>query len=179
VIDPTLQGGPSMYHLAVRQFVRTLKNLDAILGKAQDHAQARKFDVNNFCTARLAPDMFPFLMQVRIACDHAKNTSAALAGKEAPKHEDDETNFDELRARIAKCVAYLETLKAEDFAATKPDTVIKLPRGGKGLRADEYLWGRQLPNFFFHVTTAYDLLRAGGVEIGKGDLIGRLDLIEL
>jgi hypothetical protein len=169
----------TMYYLAVRQFARTLRNLDAILEKAQQHAEARKFDVNNFLTARFAPDMFPFVMQVRIACDHAKNAAANLAGKEAPKHEDNEATMQELRARIGKCLAFLDSLGAQDFDHTTPETVVKLPRGGKGLRADEYLFGRQIPNFFFHVTTAYDLLRSGGVEIGKGDLIGRLDLVDL
>ena len=166
-----------MYHKTVRQFVRTLKNLDAILEKATAHAQQRKFDVNNFCTARLSPDMLPFLVQVRIACDHAKTTAALLAGKEAPKHEDNETTMEQLRARIAKCVAYLDTLQESDFAATKSDTVIKLTNpAGKTLLADEYLLGRQIPNFFFHVTTAYALLRQGGVELGKKDFIGPLNL---
>jgi hypothetical protein len=166
-----------MYHAIVRQFVRTLKNLDAVLEKATAYAQQRKFDVNNFCTARLAPDMLPFLAQVRIACDHAKSAASNLAGKEPPKHEDNETTIEELRGRIAKCVAYLDTLKESDFAQTKSDNVIKLPRG-KSMLADEYLLGRQIPNFYFHVTTAYALLRAGGVEIGKADFIGSLSVRE-
>jgi uncharacterized protein len=168
-----------MYYPIIRQFVRTLKNLDAVLGKAQQHAQARKFDVNNFMTARMAPDMLPFVAQVRIACDHAKSAASGVAGKEAPRHEDNETTFEELHGRIAKCVAYLETLTARDFERTTPDMVIKMPRSpGKGLRVDEYLLARQVPNFFFHVTTAYDLLRAGGVEIGKSDFIGTLELVD-
>jgi hypothetical protein len=168
-----------MYYLAIRQFARTLKNLDGVLEKAQKHAEARKFDVNNFCTARLAPDMLPFVSQIRIACDHAKNAAANLAGKEAPKHEDNETTFEQLRGRIGKCLAYLNTFTAQDFAATRPDTIVKIPYPpGKALQADEYLLARQIPNFFFHVTTAYDLLRAGGVEIGKGDYLGSLNLLD-
>jgi uncharacterized protein len=169
-----------MYYLAIRQFGRTLRNLDAILGKAQAYAQARKFNVDNFCAARLHPDMLPFVSQIRIACDHAKSAAAFLSGKEAPKHEDNETTFEELRGRIAKCLAYLDTFTAEDFARTSAQTLIKLPRyPGTALGADEYLFGRQIPNFFFHVTTAYALLRAGGVEIGKTDFIGALDTIKV
>ena len=168
-----------MYYLAIRQFARTLKNLDAILDKAQKHAEARKFDPNNYLTARIAPDMLPFISQIRICCDHAKNAAAKLAGKDPPKHEDNETTFEQARGRVAKCLAYLNTFTAQDFAATKPDTAISLPYpAGKALHAEEYLLARQIPNFFFHVTTAYDLLRAGGVEIGKSDYLGPLNLFD-
>ena len=168
------------YYLAIRQMARTLKNLDAILDKATKQAEARKFDVNNFCAARLFPDMLPFIAQVRIACDHAKSAAANLAGKEPPKHEDNETTIADLRGRIAKCLAYLDTLTASDFEKTKPDTLIRLPnRPGKAIPAEEYLLARQLPNFFFHVTTAYDLLRHGGIEIGKSDFLGPLGFIDV
>jgi hypothetical protein len=164
----------------IQQFARTLRNLDAVLEKAAKYAEARKFDVNNFCTARLFPDMLPFTSQIRIACDQAKSAAANLSGKEAPKHEDNETTFAELRGRIGKCLAYLQTFTAADFERTAPDTVVRLPnRPGKGLRAAEYLYARQIPNFFFHVTTAYDLLRHGGVEIGKSDYLGTLGFIDL
>ena len=169
-----------MYYLAIRQFARSLKNLDGVLEKAIKHAEARKFDVNNFCSARLFPDMLPFLAQVRIACDHAKSAAANLSGKEAPRHEDTETTVADLRARIAKCLASLETFTADDFARTTPETLIKLPnRPGKALPADEYLYARQIPNFFFHVTTAYDLLRHGGVELGKSDFLGPLGFVDV
>jgi len=166
-----------MYYLSIRQFARTLKNLDAVLAKAQGYAEARKFDVNNYCGARLFPDMLPFTAQVRIACDHAKNAAANLAGKEAPKHEDNEVTFADLRARIGKCVAYLDTFTASDFSRTTADTIIKLtyPKG-KATRAEEYLFARQIPNFYFHVTAAYALLRQGGVEVGKDDYLGKLEL---
>lgn len=167
-----------MYYLAIRQFARTLKNLDAVMEKAQHHAEARKFDVNNFCTARLYPDMLPFVAQIRIACDYAKGTAAALSGKEAPRHEDNETTFEQLRGRIATCLAYVNTFTAQDFAETKADTVVKVSYPpGKAMLADEYLLGRQIPNFFFHATTAYGLLRQGGVEIGKLDFLGSLNFI--
>ncbi|HVV16394.1 MAG TPA: DUF1993 domain-containing protein [Polyangia bacterium] len=169
-----------MEYQLVRQFVRSLKNLDAILDKAQKHAEARKFDPDNYFSMRLFPDMLPFSAQVRIACDTAKATAANLAGKEAPKHEDNEKTFVELRGRIAKCVAYLETFTEKDFANVKADGLIKLPnRPGKALRAHEYLIARQVPNFYFHVTTAYDMLRAGGVELGKADYLGTLELVDV
>jgi hypothetical protein len=168
-----------MYYLVVRQFARTLKNLDAILEKAQVYARARNFDVNNLLTERLFPDMLPFAAQIRIACDHAKTAAASLAGKDPPKHEDNEKTFEELRGRIAKCLAYLDTFTAQDFARTTPDLIVKLARSpGKGLHADEYLFGRQVPNFFFHVSMAYALLRRSGVEIGKSDLLGSLNVGE-
>jgi uncharacterized protein len=167
-------------HPVIKQFARTLRNLDAVLDKATKYAEARKFDVNNFCSARLFPDMLPFVSQIRIACDHAKSVAANLSGKEAPRHEDTETTLPELRARIAKCLAYLDTFAPGDFERTTPDTMIRLPnRPGKGLRADEYLYARQIPNFFFHVTTAYNLLRHGGVEIGKNDYLGTLGFVDL
>jgi hypothetical protein len=171
-----------MYYLVIRQFTRSLKNLNAVMAKAEQYADARKFDVNNFCSARLFPDMLPFTAQIRIACDTAKAAAANLAGKEAPKHEDTETTFAELRGRVAKCVSYLETLSAKDFERTKADAPIKMPdrpnRPGKTHRAEEYLFGRQIPNFYFHVTTAYGLLRHGGVEVGKSDYLGELETIE-
>ena len=169
-----------MYYEAIQQLARTLRNLDAVLGKAEAYAKTRNFDVNNFLTARLAPDMLPFVRQVRIACDHAKSAAQALSGKELPKHEDNEATMEDLHGRIAKCLAVLDGLSAADFAATKPDAIVKMPnRPGKGMRAHDNLWHRQIPNFYFHVTTAYDLLRAGGVDIGKSDFLGPLDIVDL
>jgi hypothetical protein len=168
-----------MHHfLVVKQFARTLRNLDTVLEKAIKHAEAHKYDVNNFISARLFPDMLPFVVQVRIACDNAKAAAANLSGKEAPKHEDTETTVAELRGRIAKCLAYLDTFTAADFEGSA-QRQIRLPnRPGKYLLADEYVFGRQIPNFYFHVVTAYNLLRHGGVEIGKTDYIGQLGFIE-
>ena len=167
------------YFLVVRQMMRSLRLLDSILDKASKYAEARKFDVNNFCSARLFPDMLPFVAQIRIACDTAKATAANLSGKEVPRHEDNETTFAELRARIAKCVAVLETFTADDFARTTATTMVRLPnKPGKAIAADEYLFARQIPNFYFHVVTAYDLLRHGGVDIGKNDFYGALDFVD-
>jgi hypothetical protein len=168
-----------MYYIAVRQLARSLRNLDVVLEKAIAHAQTRKFDVNNFISARLAPDMLPFAAQVRIACDIAKATASGLSGKEAPKHEDNETTMEQLRARIGKCLAFVDSVTAADFERTTQQTKVKVPYPpGKALLADEYLLARQLPNFYFHVTTAYALLRQGGVDLGKGDYLGSLDLLD-
>jgi hypothetical protein len=168
-----------MYYLAIRQFVNTLKNLDAILGKAEAYAKERNFDVNNLVGMRLAPDMLPFAAQIRICCDGAKASAASLSGKEAPKHEDNEKTFEELRARIGKCLAFVESVKESDFAAMKPDTAIQVPGpGGKRLRANDYLYGRQIPNFYFHVAMAYALLRHAGVPVGKADYLGNLPFVE-
>ena len=171
-----------MYYLTIRQFMRSLKNLDAVLAKAEAYATARKFDVNNFFSARLYPDMLPFSVQVRIACDAAKLAGSLLSSKPAPAHEDNETTFADLRGRIGKCMGYLETLSEKDFEKTTPDTLVKLKgfagRPDRSLRANEFLLARQIPNFYFHVTTAYDLLRHGGVEIGKNDYLGELEYLE-
>jgi len=104
----------------VKQFARTLRNLDGVLEKAVKHAEARKFDANNFVTARLFPDMRPFAFQIQTACDNAKNAAANLSGKAAPRHEDTETTMAELRARIAKCLAFLDT-----FTFQAPDFYVK------------------------------------------------------
>jgi hypothetical protein len=168
-----------MYYLGPRQFVRTLKNLDAILSKAEAYAGARGFDVNNFVGARLAPDMLPFVTQIRIACDAAKAAAAGLSGKEAPRYEDNEKTFEELHARIKKTIAFIDGLTEADFAKTTPETAIRVPGpSGKRLYANDYLLARQLPNFYFHVTTAYALLRHGGVDVGKADFLGELPLLD-
>jgi hypothetical protein len=168
-----------MYYLATRQFLRTLKNLDKMLTKAESYAKERGFDVNNFIGVRLAPDMLPFVAQIRIACDSAKSSAANLSGKEAPRHEDNEKTFEELHARIAKTIAFIESLSESDFAKTTPETKMKIPNPpGKLLLANDYLFGRQFPNFYFHVTTAYVILRHGGVALGKPDYLGGLPLLD-
>ncbi len=164
-----------MYFAVIQQFQRTLHALDAILAKAVAYAEARKFNPDNFLTARLAPDMLPFSKQVQIACDTAKRTAASLVGKEAPVHEDTEQTVAQLRERIQKCLAYLATFKPGDFAGVTAKTEIRLPKpAGKAMHAEDWVLSRMVSNFFFHVTTAYALLRAGGVEIGKADFLGQL-----
>jgi uncharacterized protein len=164
-----------MYFAIIQQFQRTLRALDGVLGKAVLYAEAKKFNPDNFCTARLAPDMLPFTRQVQIACDSAKRAAASLTGKEAPVHEDTEQTMAQLRERIRKCLWYLGSFRAEDFAGVTAKTEIKLPNPpGKAMHADDALLARSVPNFFFHVMIAYALLRAGGVEIGKMDFLGDL-----
>lgn len=168
-----------MYYLTIRQFARTLKNLDAVLSKAEVYATQRGFDVNNLLSARLAPDMLPFVAQIRIACDNAKAAAANLSGKAAPKHEDTEKTFEELHARIAKCLAFVDSVTEADFAKVTPEQPVKLAYPpNKSLRANDYLFGRQIPNFYFHVVTAYDILRQAGVDLGKPDYLGDLPLID-
>jgi hypothetical protein len=168
-----------MYYLVIRQFARSLKNLDACLTKAERYAEARSFDVNNLVNARLAPDMLPFVAQIRIACDNAKMAAANLSGKPAPKHEDSEKTFEELHARIGKALAFIDSLSESDFAKTTADQPVKLAfPPNKALRATEYLVTRQIPNFYFHAATAYAILRHNGVDVGKGDYLGELPLID-
>jgi hypothetical protein len=159
--------------LAIQQFARTLRSLDACLRKAEAFAESRGFDVGNFVGQRLFPDMLPFVAQVRIATDMAKATAANLSGLPAPKHADDESSFPELHARIESVLGYLQGIPPEALEKTPGDALVNIPfPKGKALRADEYLFARQLPNFFFHVSMAYGLLRAGGVPLGKLDFIG-------
>ncbi len=149
-----------MYFAVIQQFQRTLRALDAILSKAVLYAEAKKFDPDNFCTARLTPDMLPFTRQIQIACDSGKRAAAALVGKEAPVHEDTEQTLAQLQERIGKCLAYLATFREKDFDAVTPKTEVKLLNPpGKAMYADDALLGRSIPNFFFHVTIAYALLR--------------------
>jgi hypothetical protein len=146
----------------------------AILGKAADHAATRKFDPKVYLSLRLRPDMMPFSRQVQTFCDNAKNASARLAGVQAPVMEDTETTIEELRARIEKTLAFIKTLdKTAIEAAGEREVVFPAGRDIKGkMRGADYLIHYSLPNYYFHLTTAYDLLRYAGVEIGKRDYLG-------
>ena len=163
----------SMYQASAPRFAFTLQNLSTILDKAKAHAAARKIDEQVLTSARLFPDMFPLARQVQIACDTAKGAVARLAGVEIPKHEDTEKTFDELKARIASTIAFISSLKAAQIDGSE-DKALVLKVQGKDLPASgmQYLLGRAWPNFYFHTTTTYNILRHNGVEIGKGDFIG-------
>ena len=168
-----------MFFEVIQQFNKTLGNLDAILAKAEKHAEARNFSPDNFLTARMAPDMLPFTTQIRIACDNAKGAAATMAGQVPPKHEDNEATFADMRTRIQKCREYLSSFAPEDFAHMTATTIVPVPYpAGKAMYAQEALLQRYVPNFYFHVTTAYDLLRKGGVELGKSDYLGELQLLD-
>lgn len=163
----------SMYQASAPRFVNTLKNLSAILDKAQAHCEARKIDPLVLTAARLYPDMLALARQVQIACDNAKGAVARLAGVEAPKHEDSEQTFAELQARIAKTVAFIETFKPAQIDGSEDrDIALKLGPREVQWKGMQYLLGFALPNFYFHVVTAYDILRHNGVELAKRDYIG-------
>jgi hypothetical protein len=154
-------------------FQTALGNLLHCMDKAEASATARKFDVNNFCATRLAPDMLPFTAQIRIACDAAKNGTARLGAIEAPKFEDNETSFAELKERIAKTLAWLATVPASAIDG-REEMDITFPVGRdktRTMKGEAYLKHYALPNMFFHIVTAYALLRQGGVDLGKGDYL--------
>ena len=165
----------SMYSASVPVFTRMLGHLAAWLDKAEAHAQAKKFDTSVYLAARLAPDMLPFTKQIQIACDAAKFGVARLAGVEAPKFEDNEASFADLRERIRKTVAFVESVPSSAIDGAE-DKDITVPRrdGNIVLKGEFYLKHYVQPNFYFHVTTAYALLRHNGVELGKGDYLGAL-----
>lgn len=163
----------SMYQASVPRFTNTLKNLAAILDKARAHAEARKIDELVLTSSRLYPDMFALARQVQVACDTAKGALARLAGVEIPRHEDTEKTFDELKARIAKTVAFIETFKPAQIDGTEDkELTIKLGAREVQWKGMQYLLGFALPNFYFHAATAYDILRHNGVELAKRDFIG-------
>lgn len=163
----------SMHQASTPRFINTLRNLAASLDKAAAHCEARKIDPLVMTGARLYPDMFPLARQVQVACDTAKGAAARLAGVEIPKHEDTETTFAELKERIAKTIAFLESVPAASIDGTESkDLHIKLGRLEVDWNGMQYLLGFALPNFYFHVTTAYGILRHNGVELGKRDYIG-------
>jgi len=163
----------SMYQASAPRFVNTLKNLSAILDKAQAHADAKKIEPRVLTAARLYPDMFPMSRQVQSACDTAKGAVARLAGVEVPVHEDTEQTFEELKARIARTITFIETIQpAQVDGSEDKEVVLKFRSGEMKFRGMQYLLGHALPNFYFHVTTAYDILRHNGVEVGKRDYIG-------
>lgn len=164
----------SMYQASVPTFIRMLDNLAAILEKAAAHAEARKIDPAVLIASRLYPDMFPLVKQVQIAADAAKGGAARLAQTEPPAFEDNETSFPELVARLRKTVDYLRSLKAEQIDGSEDVTVTwKTRTATKSMQGLPYLLNHVLPNLYFHITTAYAILRHNGVELGKGDFLGR------
>jgi uncharacterized protein len=163
----------SMYQASAPRFVNILTNLSAILDKAQAHAEGKKIEPAVLLNSRLYPDMFAMKRQVQVACDTAKGAVARLAGVEVPKHEDTEETFAELKGRIAKTVAFIETIKPAQIDGTEDKNIhLKLGPREVDWKGMQYLLGFALPNFYFHVTTAYDILRHNGVELAKRDYIG-------
>jgi hypothetical protein len=166
----------SMYQASVPVFVRMLTNLNVILSKAAAHAQAKKIDESVLLNARLFPDMFPLTKQVHIATDFARGTGARLAGLEMPVYEDNEKTFAELMARVERTLGYLQTLKVAQIDGSETREIVR-PIGGqpKKFTGINYLLQFALPNFYFHATTTYAILRHNGIELGKTDFIGALD----
>lgn len=165
----------TMYEVSVPVFLRMLGNLAAILDKAAAHAEAKKIEPSVLLAARLYPDMFPLTRQVQIACDFAKGTVARLAGQEPPKWDDDEASFADLKARVARTIEFVQGFKAAQVAgAEERDIQMKIRDQTLNFKGLPYLLNLALPNFYFHTTTAYDILRHNGVELGKRDFIGAL-----
>jgi len=165
----------SMYATTAHLYTRMLTNLLGCLDKAVASATERKFDPNVLVTARIAPDMHPLSFQIQTATDHVKGSLSRLTGRDIPSWPDTEKTIDDLKARIQKALDYAATFKAADLDGTDGKTV-KIKVGGvdTDLSAEVYILQRALPNFYFHVTTAYDILRHNGVPVGKSDFVGKI-----
>lgn len=164
----------SLYAASIPVFKQMLTALSAVLAKGEAHATAKNIQPDALLQARLFPDMFPLVRQVQIAVDFAKGAGARLAGLEPPKYEDTETTFADLQALLTKVLAFLDTIKAEQVDGNEAREIVLLPGTDKEKRlsTQTYLLHYSLPQFFFHVTTTYDLLRHNGVEVGKRDYMG-------
>ena len=164
----------SMYQASVPVFIRTLNNLVGILEKGAKYAESKKIEPSVLVNSRLFPDMFPLSRQVQIASDIAKRGVAQLAGMEAPKFEDNETTFAELIDRIQKTISYLDTFKPDQVDGSEERTItLQMPNNTLSFQGMPFLLYFVLPNVYFHVTTAYDILRHCGVELGKLDYLGQ------
>jgi hypothetical protein len=166
----------SMFQASVPAFIRTLTSLSAILDKAAQHATSRKIDPAALLGMRLFPDMLPLIKQVQLACDFAKGGTARLSGNEPPKFPDEEKTFDDLKARIAKTLDFVKSAKPAEIDGSE-DRAIAIPIGGQtyNFKGQGYLVNMVLPNFYFHATTTYAILRHCGVELGKRDFLGPFD----
>jgi len=163
----------SMYQASIPQFSKMLTNLSHILKKGEEFASAKSLDSKALVEGRLAPDMFPLSKQVQVACDQVKNGMARLAGVEPPKFEDNETTFAQLQDRIAKTISFANSLKPEQIDGTEAKEIkFSIKEWSFEFIGEQYLLTWIIPNFYFHVTTAYDILRHQGVEIGKSDYLG-------
>jgi len=168
-----------VFETLVTQPTKMLKNLSALIDKAAANAEAKKYDVSNVLQARLAPDQFNFIRQVQITCDTVKAAAARLAGQEPPKHEDNEKTVPELKARIQKTLDFLASMKAENYKDYEKRMVPIGHKPGKAVVGKEFLEQMVIPNFYFHLTTAYAILRHNGVEIGKSDYLGHINLRDM
>ncbi|HOY22289.1 MAG TPA: DUF1993 domain-containing protein [Cellvibrio sp.] len=165
-----------LYDITVTQYSKMLDNLSRILDKAAQYAEAKKFNIDVLLNSRLAPDQFNLIRQVQITCDTAKFGAARICGKEAPSHPDTETSLAELQARIKTVQDYLASFKPEDFVGAEARHVSQPRWEGKYLTGTEFVIQHSLPNIYFHITTAYSILRHNGVDVGKKDFLGNMPL---
>lgn len=163
-----------MYNQLIPPFIKSLKNLETIMELGQAHADAKKIDMTVLLNARLIADQFPLLRQIQIACDTAKLGAARLAGKDAPVHDDKEATWPELKTRIHQVIAFLEGMKPQDFAGAEERKITQPRWEGKWMTGEDYLRHHAIPNIYFHVTTAYSILRANGVDVGKKTYLGEM-----
>ena len=163
----------SLYEQSVPHFEKTLTTVEKWIDKAVEHAKSKNFEPDTLLTARLAPDMFPLTRQVQIAADMVKGAAARLSGTEIPKFEDNEASIADLKARIAKTLAFINGIAADKFeGGEKRDILLQMRRGDLRFVGGDYLRDFVLPNLYFHVATAYAILRHNGVELGKQDFLG-------
>ena len=163
----------SMYAASIPIWKHMLGNLSAILHKAAEHAQSRKIDEEAFLRSRLFPDMLPLIKQIQIVTDQAKGGAARLAGIEVPKYEDSESTFEQLQARLSKTIAFLDSIApAQVDGSENRDIVLQFGARKEERKGQDYLLKFVNPNFYFHMSIAYGLLRHGGVELGKKDFVG-------
>ncbi|MBC7419218.1 MAG: DUF1993 domain-containing protein [Bdellovibrio sp.] len=163
-----------LYEITVPQFMKMLTNLNSILAKGAAHADAKKYEMDILLQSRLAPDQLNLTRQIHIACDSAKLCVARLTGKDAPVHDDTEVKYPELKKRIEEVIAYLGKFNANDFKDAETKHISQPRWEGKYLTGTEYALQHALPNVYFHVTTAYSILRHNGVEVGKKDFLGEM-----
>lgn len=168
----------SLYLVSAPQFSNMLKNLDRWLDLAIDYAATRGFEPNVLLASRLAPDQHPLLRQIQSACDTSKISCALVTGKTPPKHPDTEQTIAELKTRIASVRAYLDSFTPDDFEGAETRVIAPPALQGRSSKASDYFAQFSIPNFYFHVTTAYAILRHNGVPLGKRDYIGRVTLVE-
>lgn len=163
-----------LYELTVPQFTKMLRNLGLILDKGAQHAEAKKIEMAVLLNSRLAPDQFPLTRQIQIACDTAKLCVARLTGKDAPIHDDKETTLTELKTRINQVLEFLNSISAKDFEGAEERRISQPRWEGKYLLGYEFVTQHAIPNLYFHVTTAYSILRHNGVDVGKKDFLGEI-----
>lgn len=170
----TRLGGPMIFELTVTQFTKMLENLTGILDKAAGFADGKKIEMDVLLQSRLAPDQFNLIRQIQITCDTAKLCASRLTTKEAPVHADTERTLGELRARIESTLTYLKTFSSKDYADAAKRHITQPRWEGQYLTGEEFVQNHAIPNFYFHLTTAYAILRHNGVEIGKKDFLGKM-----